>query len=288
MVNLKTPVIASFLILFMCAGMTVRSQAQKKIPEQFCISMEEQLLFDKINLIRDDYGKPELEFSISLSYLAAVHVEDLLINNPDTSICNLSSWSDKGDWTPCCYNSYVINQDCMWDKPKEITPFTYRGYELAAYFEDDFNADSVISLWSSSKPVLDMILTEGNFKKKKWICMGVALNDQYVSVWFAQRADWSGEPDLCSESDTTLVPVATSDTAARQVTYYLIFGSFSDIKDAREAVKRLNKNGFEHAGTIRSEDKYRVYLDKYNNLKEAMFAKQNLSYTYREAWVYKE
>jgi sRNA-binding regulator protein Hfq len=286
--TLKTQVVTFIFIAVLLSGMTLKSRAQKKIPEQFCISFDEQLLFDKINLIRDDYGKPELDFSISLSYLAEVHVEDLLLNNPDTSICNLSSWSDKGEWTPCCYNSYVVNQDCMWDKPKEITNFTYRGYELAAYFEDGFNVDSVINLWSGSKPVLDMILTEGNFKKKKWICMGVAFNDHYVSVWFAQRADRFGEPDLCSESDTTLLENAASDSITAEVTYYLVFGSFSQIKDAREAVKRYTKNGFENAGTIKSDDKYRVYLNKFSSLKEAMFAKQQLPYIYREAWVYKE
>ena len=162
------------------------------------------------------------------------------------------------------------------DFARTIKPDGYGGFYLFGSSQS-FGAGS-----------FDMILTEGNFKKKKWICMGVAFNDHYVSVWFAQRGDRSGEPELCSGSDSTLLPAATSDTIAKEVTYYLIFGSFSQLKDAREAVKRLSKNGFENAGTIKSEDKYRVYLDKYNNLKEAMFAKQNLPYTYREAWVYKE
>jgi hypothetical protein len=263
-------------------------QAQKKIPEGFCVSIEEQLLYDKINLLREDYGKPAVEFSVSLSYVAQLHVDDLMNNHPDTSVCNLSSWSDKGDWTPCCHNSYVPQQDCMWDKPKELTPYTYRGYELAAYYEDTFTVDSVLKLWSNSKEVLDMLLTDGNFKKKKWICMGVGFNEHYVSVWFGQRSDLQGEPDICANSDTTAVETFTGDTLSSEVTYYLIFGSFSNIKDAREAVKRYNKNGFKNAGTLSTDGKIRVYLDSYDSLKEAMYAKQQLPYNYREAWVFKE
>ncbi len=276
------------LIFALIAGLTPPSFSQKKIPDNFCISLEEQLLFDKINILREDYGKPSLEFSVSLSYVAEVHVEDLLINNPDTSICNLSSWSDKGEWSSCCYNSYVPYQDCMWDKPKELTPYTYRGYELAAYFEDDFTVDSVIKLWSGAKSVLDMLLTEGNFSKKKWVCMGVGFNKHYISVWFGQRSDRSGEPDICSGVDTAMIAPAVTDTISKEITYYLIFGSYSQIKDAREAVKRHTKNGFENAGTVKSDSKFRVYLNKFSNLKEAMYAKQQLPYSFREAWIYKE
>ena len=166
---------------------------QKEIPESFCISPEDKLLFDKINLLRTDYGKLEIELSKSLSYVAAVHVNDLQNNRPDTSVCNLSSWSDKGEWTACCYNGYVPKPDCMWDKPKELTPYTYRGYELAGYFEDGFTVDSVIQLWAETKAALDMILTEDTYKPKKWVTMGVAMNKEYVSIWFGQRSDRIGE-----------------------------------------------------------------------------------------------
>ena len=264
------------------------AQSSKEIPDNFCVSLDEQLLYDKINLLRLDYGKSDIEFSVSLSYVAAVHIEDLTKNRPDTSVCNLSSWSDKGDWTACCYNPYVPNQDCMWDKPKELTPYPYRGYELVGYFEDGFTVDSVIQLWAETKAVLDMLLTDGNFKKKKWITMGVAMNEEYVSVWFGQRADRLGEPDLCTNKIDTPEQAAIISTEAAPITYYLIFGSFSDPKDAKEAVKRYKKNGFEEAGTIPGEGMTRVYLGKYTDLKEIMYVKQKLPYTYREAWIYKE
>ena len=177
----------------------------------------------------------------------------------------------------------------MWDKPKEISPYTFRGYEVVGYFEDGYTADSVINLWAETKAVLDMILTEGNCNKKKWVTMGLAMHEEYVSVWFGQREDRMGAPDICSGEKKAASAALLSETDSNSgMTYYLIFGSFSDIKDAKEAVKRYRKNGFENAGYLANGDLTRVYLGKYNDLKEIMYVKQKLPYSYREAWIYKE
>ncbi len=275
---------AAILLLILLSFSVI---AQKKIPEDFCISNKEHQLYEMVNLLRIDYGKKKVQLSKSLSYVAKLHVGDLQINNPDTSICNLSSWSDKGAWTPCCYNKYVHNPDCMWDKPKELTPYTYRGYELVTFIEDDLDVDSIINLWSNSREVLDMILTRGNYSKKKWICGGVGINEHYVSLWFGQRKDNLGEPEICKDdinnSDINSVVVTTN----QPTTYYLIFGSHNNMHDAREGRKKV-KSDFKNSDILIKNDKYRVYLDKFNNLKEAMHAKQQLPMEYREAWILKD
>lgn len=259
--------------------------AQKKIPSEFCITPQEKILFDQLNNLIEDYGNPRLKLSTSLSYVARVHINDLLNNHPDTSICNLSSWSDKGDWTSCCHNPYVPQQDCMWDKPKELTTYPYRGYELICYFEDVFTYDSVLNLWAGSKEVLDMLLANGNFSKKNWICMGVAQNKHYASVWLGQRADKVKKPVICKDSTDTFI---VGDSLLSIENFYVIFGSFSTIRDAKEAHKRLKKNGFDDAGILTSSNNFRIYLKEFSNVKEAMYYKQKLPYTYREAWIFRE
>ncbi len=274
----------AFIILIVMLY-SLHNFAQKDIPSEYCINTNEIELFNQLNQLIDEYGKTELELSASLSYVANIHVNDLFKNRPDTSVCNLSSWSGNGDWTACCHNPYVPQQDCMWDKPKELTTYPYRGYELVSYFEDDFTIDSVMKLWSTSKEVLDMILTEGNFKKKKWICMGVGINSNYVSVWFGQRSDKVKPPDICSDSSnfqTTEIP------SNNELKFYVVFGSYSNTKDAKEALKKLVKDGFSDANILKGNDTNRLYLDSFSTIKEAMFFKQNLAYTYREAWIYKE
>ena len=273
--------ISLFLIL------SLNGYGQKKIPDDFCITPQEQHLFNSLNTLLTDYGKKPLKLSASLSYVAKLHVEDLLNNRPDTSICNLSSWSDKGNWTPCCFNRYVPSQECMWKKPKELTPYPYRGYELAGYFQDEFNVDTVVNVWSSQREVLDMLLATGYYAKKEWACMGVAMNQHYVSVWFGQRPDKVKSPQICD----TLVSDRASDTslmANKPQYFYLIIASFQNEKDAKEAIRRYKKNGFENVGILKANNRVRVFLDKFTELKEAIYAKQNLPYSYRDAWIYKQ
>ncbi|MFK5856117.1 MAG: SPOR domain-containing protein [Bacteroidota bacterium] len=262
--------------------------AQKSLPVDFCIENSEANLFTMINQLRVDYGKPELQLSSSLCFVAEMHVNDLQNNRPDTSICNLSSWSNKGEWTSCCYTKYAHKPDCMWDKPKELTPYPYRGYELVAFIQDDFNNDTILNLWADSKEVLDMILTRGQYAKKKWICAGIGISDNYISLWFGQRRDKLKKPDNCNfeteNNDTTSTVLTTTKTN----TYYLIFGSFQNIRDAKEARKRTKEADFKNCDILTKNNKIRLYLDKFGSMREAMYAKQQLPYTYREAWILKD
>ncbi len=273
-----------FLILVFFVCNRISAQTTKNIPDDFCISADDNKLLESLNQFLVENGKKKLEYSKSLSYVAKLHVDDLLLNHPDTSICNLSSWSNNGEWTGCCYNKYVPNQDCMWEKPKELTSFKYRGYEMAFYFEENFNPDTLMQLLLSSNSAIDMLLTKGDYSKKKWVCMGVALNVNYASIWFAQRADNAGTPKLCNNSNTGTAEITDEGKAK----YYIIVSSFSSIKDAREALKRLKQNGFKNAGILKSENNFRVYLNELEVLKEAMYFKQKLPYTYNDAWILKE
>jgi len=274
------------LLLFLLAQKSVFAQNERDF-KNFCISPKEKAFADWINYLRKEYGKEKLPLSLSLSYVARTHITDLEQNHPDTSICNLSSWSNKGNWKPCCYNPYVVRRNCMWDKPKELTNYVYRGYELVAFFQDILKQDSLIALWGNSQDVLDMILTRAEWGKKSWRTMGVAINDHYVSVWFGQRADKAGQPKICKSTSSELANIPRNKLINRNATYYLIFGSYNRLKVAKEAVKRLNKNGFDDAGILKKNKYIRTYLNKFQSLKEALAAKQNLPYIYREAWILK-
>ncbi len=273
-----------FIPLFVLLLTIQFSFGQKKLPADFCVSSQEMQLFNYINAVRKEYGKKPVKLSASLSFVAKVHVEDLFNNHPDTSICNLSSWSDKGEWTACCYNSYIPNPECMKKKPKELTPYPYYGYEMAAYFEDGYSEDSLELLWNDTKPVLDMILTRGNYEKKSWVVAGVGIYENYVSVWFGQRADKLKTPEVCGGQK---IVVKDEPVLRDPSSFYIIIASFSAQADAKEALRRSRKNGFKNAGILHGGNKFRVFLGKYNSLKEAAYVKENLSPTYRDAWILK-
>lgn len=272
-----------FLILIL--SFSVNLYAQHKIPSGFCMSQNEKALADAINKIRVDHGKKPLNLSVSLTFVAKTHVKDLMINHPDTSICNLSSWSNKGKWIPCCYNAYVVNHKCMWDKPRELTSYPYRGYELAAYMQGGIEVDSLAHLWEETEESLDMILTQGIWEKKSWECMGVGIYGEYASVWFGQGKDRAGKPKLCVQKQAQAKRKAELRNEHIRTSYYIISGSFSDLKGAKEALKRFKKNGFKNAGIIVNEKRVRVYLNRFENLKAAKKAKKNLPYSFRKVWI---
>ena len=257
--------------------------AQHKVSSLFCIHPIEKQLADSINQIRVAHGKKALPLSISLSYVARVHVTDLIDNHPDTSICNLSSWSNKGHWKPCCYNKYVTNHDCMWKKPKELTNYPYRGYEMAAYSQDKLSIDSILQMWEVSPEAMSMILTTGIWQKKSWACMGVGVNDHYVSVWFGQRPDREGKPMVCRSWSQHAGHKKEKQTFHHG--YYLIYGSFPGTGPASKALKQLKTKGFKQAGILKGRRHIRVYIFRSPDFDQTKKMRQQLLKKYPELWI---
>ncbi len=92
----------------------------------------EQKLYGLIAENRKTKGLPEIQLSKYLTFVAQTHAKDHALNIPLKGKCNAHSWSNKGDWTECCYTSNHHNSACIWDKPAELTDYSGAGYEIAA------------------------------------------------------------------------------------------------------------------------------------------------------------
>lgn len=275
--------------------------AQKTLPEDLCVSEKEYRLYELINSLRTVSDMPAIKLSASMTYVAQTHAKDLVENHPDTSICNLHSWSDKGKWTACCYQNYVLKRECMWNKPKELTPYKYRGYELAFASEEEINPDSLMQLWLSIPEVQDMFLNKGAYQKKKWLAVGVGIKEGYACVWFGQVTDKLKAPKRCAkakEGNKAIInqpsitkPAKTNNkpTIVRNKTdrYYLIFGSYDRLKEAEKQIKRYFKAGFMDAKIVISSEKIRISLSDHPDLDAAKAAKKNLDKKYKDAWIIK-
>jgi hypothetical protein len=286
-------ILVSFLLLFPFSQTELNAQAHTV--DNFCISRSEERLVEFINALRKQNRMPEIALSASLSFVAKTHIADLQRNRPDTSICSTASWSDQGIWTACCYQGYVLKNECMWDKPKELTPYTFRGYELSYYDEGIIEVDKLWELWLSTEEVVDMFLTRGKHTDKKWAAVGVGISDNFASVWFGQRADAKGKPRVCSESDVAFrAPfkdsrqISSTAEATETSKFFLIYGSFAVRADAEEALRRYKNAGFRNAQIVTKEKRIRVALDVFPTLREAMFAKEKLSASYGDAWIMRE
>ncbi len=256
-----------------------------KIPKSFRVSEKSIELFNLINDQRTANNLTKIKLSASLSFVAATHISDLVLNHPDTSLCNLHSWSDKGDWTACCYQPYIPNQDCMWNKPKELTPYKYRGYELAFYQDDELTAEEILKGLMDIPEASNMILNQGKWANE-WRAMGVGAKNEYAVVWFGRAADNEPAPDF-SHKASSEPKTETSLIEQETGMYYLIFGSYNRLKDAEKRLTRLQKDGFEDAVILWSDNKYRLTLSSHKTIELAKTAKSQLIKKYDEAWILK-
>jgi len=133
-----------------------------------------------------------------------------------------------------------------------------------------------------------MILTQGYYKKKIWICAGIGISENYVSIWFAQRKDKLKEPKVCKiknkTSDAKSINMATIEAA----TYYLIFGSFDNFEDAKRGCVDIKAENFANCEILKNNNKFRISLNKYGSMKEAMAAQNQLPSPYKNAWILKD
>lgn len=143
-----------------------------------------------VNAYRQDNGLPAIPLSPSLCTVGQLHVEDLAINAPhQQASCNLHSWSDQGDWSPCCYTSDHAQAECMWAKPGELTVYTGNGYENAYGGGGVATPSGAVDGWKSSPGHNDVMLNQGIWTGYPWGAVGAGLYQGYAVLWFGVEAD---------------------------------------------------------------------------------------------------
>ena len=163
-------------------------------PPSDCMSAEEKELYEHINNYRKSKKLPTIPISAKLNQVARAHAWDLAenyafdVNNK----CNPHSWSDKGNWTPCCYTNDHAQAECMWQKPNEIAGYEGSGYEIAFYHSHKALPEKSLEGWKRSKSHNPIIVNQGMWKKVQWNAIGIGMYKNYAVVWFGQAKDDSG------------------------------------------------------------------------------------------------
>ncbi|MCH2193236.1 CAP domain-containing protein [Kordia sp.] len=174
----------SMLALIVCF-ITFGVSAQK-------LTQEEQKLYDLLMEYRKENNLPPIPLSKSLTFVAQTHVKDLHNNNPNKGkTCNMHSWSDKGNWTACCYTRDHKKAACMWNKPRELTSYQGHGFEIAYGSTSKrymVNAEDTLEGWKKSSAHNKVILNIGKWKNS-WNAIGVGMYKNYAVVWFGKVKD---------------------------------------------------------------------------------------------------
>jgi hypothetical protein len=173
--------LATFSLFFFLTGLNLYSQP--------CITPEERKLYDLLMQYRKARKLPSIPVSAKLTQVAKAHVQDLMKNYKDNGKCNYHSWSEKGNWSPCCYTDDHAQAACMWNKPKEIGGYEGSGFEIAYWSSAGVNAKTSLSGWQGSAGHNAVIINSGIWKDMKWKAIGIGLDGEYSVVWFGAEED---------------------------------------------------------------------------------------------------
>src|SRR5688572_10796475 len=124
----------SFALLSFLILLSVSFNKKPPVTE-ICLSPEEKKLYDLIMEYRKSKNLPPIPLSQKLTLVAQTHAKDLAEHHEfdPKGKCNPHSWSDKGNWTSCCYTNDHKVASCMWTKPQEIADYSGSGYEIVYY-----------------------------------------------------------------------------------------------------------------------------------------------------------
>jgi hypothetical protein len=282
------------LPLILLLGINLNTIAQKGVPDDFCLTDDEYRLYEMINAHRVINGLKEIPLSASLSFVARTHVIDLYTNHPDTSICNLNSWSDKGEWTACCHNKYVPQEECVRNKPKELTNYSGEGFELT--YAEIFNThpDTVFRFWKKIDEANDFMLNKGKWEDKNWRAIGVGIYKSYAVIWMGERTDNSALPEPCStvaenkSRETREAVAAGKVTVISSITdrFYIVVASFQSLADAQsESKKYADLAGSSIKILKNNQGQYRVSINDYPSLDAAKQGKEQYKNDFSGAWI---
>jgi len=184
---MKTTVFLLFCLVFGAFGHYPLSA------EEVCLSAEEKKLYDLIMAYRKSKKLAPIPYSAKLTKVAQAHARDLEDNfdYEKSGECNPHSWSDKGQWSSCCYTSDHKQAKCMWDKPKEIAGYAGNGYEIAYFSSAGATAQEGLDGWKKSQGHNPLLINTGTWAKVNWKGIGIGIYGKYGVVWFGEEADES-------------------------------------------------------------------------------------------------
>jgi hypothetical protein len=159
------------------------------VPSNFVIEKDEVKFAGLINHYRSTKGLGELQVSPSLCFVAKTHLKDVTKNNPSKKGCSLYSWSDKGNWKPCCFKNNMVNLDQMSAKPSEVVGFRGKGFEIMISSIENKSMVDLLDFWLKKKTTGDFLLSNGKWDSKSWQSMGVGIYKGYASIWLSEIPD---------------------------------------------------------------------------------------------------
>jgi len=284
------------------------------VPVNFSIKEPEMKLFRMVNEYRQQYGLPAIPLSKSLCYVAAVHAKDLMFYHPDQGSCNFHSWSNKGSWIPVCYPKDETKKVSVWDKPRELTTYPAKAYEIVYWENTQLLPDSIMMVWRTEDYFNSFLLNTGKWQGQTWNAIGIAIFENYACAWFGMVTDPEGtetlsgtKPDVTKsiikdsttrkskkplkETKTIQVPKPVTDYALTTQpvnSWFIIIKTNLPADAAQKLVEELRSKDYPQAKFFEKDGKTRVSVFGPVDKPTASAMLKEVKKVYKDAWLLKE
>ncbi len=248
--NFRELVVSACLLILIASGCDIAwGQTTMKqgpaVPVNFCIHPEELELYRMINEYRKHYNLPPISLSKSLSYIAALHAKDLYLNHPDQGSCNFHSWSNKGSWSPFCYPKDENKKSSVWDKPRELTKYPTKAYEIVYWENKPLVKDTIIMVWKTEEYFNNFLLNSGKWQGKNWNAIGIAVYENYACAWFGEVSDPEGDVIVCGTK-----PVNKAQDTVKQAPVVKLPVKTKKTKTGKPMINKGDSLALKHPDTV--------------------------------------
>jgi hypothetical protein len=288
---MKKTVFSLLIVFLSIMFLSGNSFSQQDSLNAFCISPEEYKLFKLVNDYRKEMSLPGIPLSKSLSNVAKMHIADLIQNKPDTNTCSFHSWSNKGEWQSCCFTKESKDKLCMQTKPAELTGYPGKGYEVVYWESREASAEKAINQWKETLAAKSVLSNFREWENYNWGAMGVGIDGGFAIIWLGEEADIEKETMVCGGEAIINQPPAPVQVQGPQIVsestgrFYLIFGNYATMNEAKSVAAKYFKEGFTKAKVITKDDKFRISLNDFPSKELAAQGKKELPPKYKDAWI---
>jgi len=257
------------------------------------LSEVETRILGMINSYRKLNKLPEIPISRSLMTVAGIHAEDLMLNRPDTGICGLHSWSDKGTWAACCETD-ISTKSCFETKAMELASYKGKSVEMVFRLKKEMTGPNIFQMMEKSTKAMDIILQKGDYAKRPWKAIGAGISGAYAVIWFGEDIDnqtiTPNSPVLDQRIPSTdgKIPENPDTRVTAPPTggkHYVTINYSKTEKEAETIARKARKLGYQDVQVRYLKKYWRVVFGPYSSMPEADKVKRAVQKDYKDAWI---
>ncbi len=284
---------------FLTAAFFLCSCALFAQTDEYCINENERKLYKLIDDYRSEKGLHTIPISRALTQLAKMHAKDIVNNRPAKATMSIHSWTNKGKWKSCDYTNDTKGQNCMQDKPAELTSYKHKGYELIAINENgEMTADFAMKDWKNNSTYGIMLVNKTGWQDKNWEAIGIAVYKNLAIVWLGENTDKSGAPVACPsnfemKTDAAVVKIEDKPKEEPKIETpktqcFIVYGSYATNENAQKGLADAQNAGFADAEIKEGDNMYKVVLSVFPSKAEAEKAITTLKGKFKASWVWEK